>query len=304
MSGARGTDSQQQDRRNAADHARNNPAGDRGTKSQQQDRRNMEAARRAGNAAPGVGTNRDRGTLSQQQDRINMNRALARSNTAPGVGNYSDAMDDYNNINQGFFDDPLGWLGRQFAGGFGVGEIDPRTQAPKSFRGRNTASWGVDPIGAALGLGGMFSGPAGMLASGLYNRGLGIAGVQGPMIAFDGNQPVTGPFSGLGGSSSPSGTAGPSMAGHAGPSMAGQGSRGGGYGSYTAPQVASASRAGAPNAAATASPAGIPNSWAPGIGLQSGLPGYGTYRPGYTFMGPSSATPGIGARMFQPVTRR
>jgi hypothetical protein len=169
-------------------------AGERGTRSQQQDRRNLDAARRAGNAAPGVGANNNRGTLSQQQDRINQNRALARSNTAPGVGNYSDAMNDFNNVGQGFFDDPLGAIGRFFGSGFGVGEIDPSTQAPKSFLGRNTASWGVDPIGAALGIGGSFFGPAGTLVSGLYNRGKSIAGWQGPMIAFDGNQPVTGGF--------------------------------------------------------------------------------------------------------------
>lgn len=189
-SGERGTKSQQQDRRNAADRSRANADRDRGTKSQQQDRRNMDAARRAGNAAPGVGANRDRGTLSQQQDRINMNRALARSNTAPGVGNYSKAMDDYNNIGQGFWDDPFGAIGRMFGSGFGIGEIDPSTQAPKSFLGREEASWGIDPIGAALGIGGMFAGPAGSLVSNAYQGIKGLTGWQGPMIAFDGNQPV------------------------------------------------------------------------------------------------------------------
>lgn len=170
--------------------------GERGTLGQQQDRRNMEAARRAGNAAPGVKNSNDRGTLAQQQDRINTNRALARSNTAPGVGNYSKAMDDFNNVGQGFFDDPLGAIGRFFGSGFGVGEIDPSTQAPKSFLDRTTASWGIDPIGAALGIGGSFLGPAGTLLSGLYSRGLKpLTGWQGPMIAFDGNQPVSGGFS-------------------------------------------------------------------------------------------------------------
>jgi hypothetical protein len=51
MSGARGTASQQQDRRNAADRAGNS----RGTAGQQQDRRNAATAQRAGNVAPGVG---------------------------------------------------------------------------------------------------------------------------------------------------------------------------------------------------------------------------------------------------------
>ncbi len=176
--------------RNSDNHGN---SGQRGTMGQQQDRRNMANARGMGNAAPGVGANNNRGTLAQQQDRINMNRALARSNTAPGVGNYSKAMDDYNNVGQGFFDDPLGAIGRFFGSGFGVGEIDPRTQQNKSFIDRTTASWGVDPIGAALGIGGMFGGPIGTLASGLYNRGKSIAGWQGPMIAFDGNQPVGSP---------------------------------------------------------------------------------------------------------------
>lgn len=204
-SGERGTKSQQQDRRNAADRERaagggSGRSGERGTLGQQQDRRNLDTARRSGNAAPGVGANNNRGTLSQQQDRINTNRALARSNTAPGVGNYSKAMDDYNNIGQGFFDDPFGALGRFLGGGIGIGEIDPSTQAPKSFLGREQASWGIDPIGAALGLGGLAAGPIGTLASGLYNRGIkGLTGWQGPMIAFDGNQPVTGGFPSFGG---------------------------------------------------------------------------------------------------------
>jgi hypothetical protein len=208
-------------------------AGERGTRSQQQDRRNLDAARRAGNAAPGVGANNNRGTLSQQQDRINQNRALARSNTAPGVGNYSDAMNDFNNVGQGFFDDPLGAIGRFFGSGFGVGEIDPSTQAPKSFLGRNTASWGVDPIGAALGIGGSFFGPAGTLVSGLYNRGKSIAGWQGPMIAFDGNQPVTGGFNmpSFGGSSGGVQTA--SGAGGFGGQATRGGTGNGNYGGYS-----------------------------------------------------------------------
>jgi hypothetical protein len=189
--------------RDRADTGRNsgNHGGgaDRGTKSQQQDRQNFGDARRAGNAAPGVGANNNRGTLGQQQDRVNTNRALARSNTAPGVGNYSKAMDDYNNVGQGFFDDPLGTLGRFFGSGFGVGEIDPSTQAPKSFVGRPNASWGIDPLGAAIGLGSNFMGPAGTLLGAGYRGLKSLTGWQGPMIAFDGNQPVTGGFPSLGG---------------------------------------------------------------------------------------------------------
>jgi hypothetical protein len=189
--------------RDRADTGRNsgNHGGgaDRGTKSQQQDRQNFGDARRAGNAAPGVSANNNRGTMGQQQDRINTNRAVARSNTAPGVGNYSKAMDDYNNVGQGFFDDPLGALGRFFGGGFGVGEIDPSTQAPKSFLGRSNASWGIDPLGAAIGLGSNFMGPAGTLVGGAYRGLKNLTGWQGPMIAFDGNQPVTGGFPSMGG---------------------------------------------------------------------------------------------------------
>jgi hypothetical protein len=188
--------------------------GGRGTLGQQQDRRNMDAARRAGNAAPGVGANNNRGTLSQMQDRINTNRAVARSNTAPGVGNYSKAMDDYNNVGQGFFDDPLGTLGRFFGSGFGVGEIDPSTQAPKSFVGRPNASWGIDPLGAAIGLGSNFMGPAGSLVSGAYRGLKSLTGWQGPMIAFDGNQPVTGGFPSMGGM--PAGTNSPQPGGGTG----------------------------------------------------------------------------------------
>jgi hypothetical protein len=244
-SGARGTAGQQQDRQNQRDRERaaggSGNGGNRGTLGQQQDRRNVETARRSGNAAPGVGANNNRGTLAQQQDRVNTNRALARSNTAPGVGNYSDAMNDYNNVGQGFFDDPFGALGRLLGGGFGIGEIDPSTQAPKSFVGRNTASWGIDPIGAALGVGGSFFGPAGSLVSGLYNRGKTLAGWQGPMIAFDGNQPVGGvsnPFSGAFGGGSSGGINTASGVGNFGGGQTAGGHLGGGtgngaYGGYS-----------------------------------------------------------------------
>jgi hypothetical protein len=258
--------------------------GGRGTLGQQQDRRNMDAARRAGNAAPGVGANNNRGTLSQMQDRINTNRAVARSNTAPGVGNYSKAMDDYNNVGQGFFDDPFGALGRFFGGGFGVGEIDPSTQAPKSFVGRDTASWGIDPIGAALGVGGMFGGPLGSLASGVYNRGIkGLMGWQGPMIAFDGNQPVTGGFPSIGGNNG--GGISPQPGGGTGMANAG--------GMGAAPQVAGVQgvqSAGLPRAAAAPQQPGLARFGMPGG--QMNVPGpsqYGVNLPSYGYFG----SPGV-----------
>jgi hypothetical protein len=62
-------------------------SGARGTASQQQDRRNQDNARGAGNSAPGVGGGfgGGRGTMSQQQDRVNMANATRAGNIAPGV---------------------------------------------------------------------------------------------------------------------------------------------------------------------------------------------------------------------------
>jgi hypothetical protein len=71
-------------------------SGARGTASQQQDRRNQDNARGAGNSAPGVGGGGGfgggRGTMSQQQDRVNMANATRAGNMAPGVrGNEFDS---------------------------------------------------------------------------------------------------------------------------------------------------------------------------------------------------------------------
>jgi hypothetical protein len=262
-------------------------SGARGTLGQQQDRRNMETARRSGNAAPGVGANNNRGTLSQMQDRINTNRALARSNTAPGVGNYSKAMDDYNNLGQGFLDDPLGAIGRFFGSGFGVGEIDPSTQAPKSFLGRSTASWGIDPIGAAIGLGSNFMGPAGSLLGAGYRGLKSLSGWQGPMIAFDGNQPVTGGFPSMGGPGSPTS-----------PQSGGGTGNGGQMASIGQPAGVQPVRpAGTPGAA---SPQMAWNSMQPAMlgGPVPGLQNYSVNTPGYNFLGSVGAPQQQQAAMF------
>jgi hypothetical protein len=90
---------------------------------------------------------------------------------------------DYNNT-------PIQNLGNALAGMFGVSEIDPLSQ-PLGARVENEdASWGIDPIGAALGLGG---------ALGLTPFGLGAVysgikygtGWQGPMISFDEYDPIS-----------------------------------------------------------------------------------------------------------------
>jgi hypothetical protein len=192
-------------------------------------------------------------------------------------------MDDYNNVGQGFFDDPLGAFGRFFGGGFGVGEIDPSTQAPKSFVGRSNASWGIDPIGAAIGLGSNFMGPAGTLVGGAYRGLKNMTGWQGPMIAFDGNQPVTGGFPSMGGM--PAGTNSPQPGGGTG--------NGGQF--AQAPGVQPVQAAGVPRAP-TQQMAGMSPFTAPGGQLS--VPGpsqYGVNTPSYGYFGspkPKSAIMG------------
>lgn len=159
--------------------------GDRETGAGARDRAERERANASMSSNRGSG---ERGTLSQQQDRRNLATSRALGNTAPGVGNYSDAMDDFNNIGQGFLDDPLGYLGRKFGGIFGVGEVSPATQPVGTFKTRNTATWGVDPIAAALGLAGV-AGATPLGTGMLYDGALAALGSQGPMISFNGPQP-------------------------------------------------------------------------------------------------------------------
>lgn len=101
------------------------------------------------------------------------------------VRNLGKAGVDYANMNQGFFDDPLGAIGRWIGRSFGVGEVNPSMQALGARIGNPNASWGIDPIGAALGIGGL--GLVGTGAPGsIYGAGKHITGWNGPMLSFDG----------------------------------------------------------------------------------------------------------------------
>jgi hypothetical protein len=148
-----------------------------------------------GSANPDRGGAKASGMSSVAADKMIMDKYLADpTQELPDERSYWDAVrnlgiasNDYNNVNQGFFDDPLGYIGRQLGGAFGIGEIDPINQALGARVGTPTADWGIDPIGAALGLAGAV-GPGGIGLLGTGYRGIKNAlGWDGPMIAFDGS---------------------------------------------------------------------------------------------------------------------
>lgn len=107
-----------------------------------------------------------------------------------GVGNLGKASNDEMNRGQGFSADPLGAIARGLGSIFGIGEVDPLSQ-PLGARVNNpNASWGVDPVGAVLGAGGL----AGVVPFGLGSLWSGfkhLSGYQGPMYSFDGYQPIS-----------------------------------------------------------------------------------------------------------------
>lgn len=137
------------------------------------------------------------GMSSAAADRMMIDRYMSRPEEQiatdkdywDSVRNLGTAGTDYDNYNQGFTDDPLGYIGRIVGGIFGVGEIDPTTQALGARKAKPEASWGIDPIGALLGAGGVIGGVPGPGA--LWSGLKALSGYQGPVIAFDGNQPIT-----------------------------------------------------------------------------------------------------------------
>lgn len=210
--------------------------GDRGTLGQQQDRRNIEAARAAGNTAPGVKGPSGSGGNATIADKMIMDRYISTpAEKIPDEKSYWDAVKNLGPAyldKQNYGNSIIDTLGNTLAGVFGVGEINPLSQ-PLGARVNNPdASWGVDPIGAALGIGGL----AGAVPFGfgsIYQGIKGLTGYQGPMISFDGYNPISteesassyhwgqdGALSGLIGGG---GNAGPAAGGGTGQGQIGQG---------------------------------------------------------------------------------
>jgi len=131
-------------------------AGERGTLSQQQDRRNTEAARRAGNSAPGV---RGAGGGSFVGG-TGLTRDKMRTQDQIGA-NVSKALNDQRGVGDSFLDR----IGNMIAGAFGFNEMDP-TRPGYSAPGRpgmtGKADWGFDPVGLAGGLAGSAFGIPGL----------------------------------------------------------------------------------------------------------------------------------------------
>jgi hypothetical protein len=229
---------------------------DRGTMGQQQDRRNMDAARAAGNRAPGVARGGGFGTGSSTaaQHQIAIGKTRAPSIPAGGVaqGNYptqDDAMADYakavgKHATRGFFDKALDFLG----GGF-YDPKEPMAGNPRSFAGGDFHST-TNPgsvMGALLGgfgggvgsLLGKFAGPAYTKAGlpEIWHGGYGQPDLRNGIMGNTDN-PMGGSMADIGGGHTYSSGSGPGATG-AGPSFAGGGSGNSGIGSYkpaSAPQ--------------------------------------------------------------------
>jgi len=164
------------------------------------DRRASQASANAAAAArtretQSIGTGRGNATIA---DRMIMDRYLGNPEERikdersywDAVRNLGRAANDYQNRGQGFTQDPLGSIGRALGSMLGIGEIDPTTQPLGARAMKPEASWGIDPLGAALGL----AGAAGLTPIGLgalYQGAKSIAGYQGPMISFDEYDPIT-----------------------------------------------------------------------------------------------------------------
>lgn len=124
-------------------------SGARGTASQQQDRRNQADRDRARNG----GSSGERGTLGQQQDRRNFEKAKKTGLDAPGVGKavdaYVDRVRDYEDEGNTTVEN----AGNMLAGLAGFSELDPEYD-PENLNTR--ADWGFDvaaAVAGAVGLG-------------------------------------------------------------------------------------------------------------------------------------------------------
>lgn len=103
-----------------------------------------------------------------------------------GVGNLGRAYGDFKDYGNSTLDN----IGNALAGIVGIGEINPLTQGLGARTKNPNASWGVDPIGAVLGAGGL----AGITPFGLgaaYSGAKKLSGYQGPMISFDEYDPIS-----------------------------------------------------------------------------------------------------------------
>jgi hypothetical protein len=139
-----------------------------------------------GGGGGGVGGTKAVGTAALA-DKVVQDRYIAdQSQKIPNERAYWDAVsnlgkryNDYKNKGNSFGEN----LGNMALGALGVSEIDPTQQALGAGVGNPKASWGVDPLGVALGIGGMASGlPIGSA----YTLGKKVTGYQGPMVGFDG----------------------------------------------------------------------------------------------------------------------
>jgi hypothetical protein len=180
---------------------------------------------------------------------------------APGYQgtNFSKAVKDFQD--QGIANKALDFF-------TGIHELNP----VDAWNGTANASWGIDPLGTALGLGGMAAGIPGLgtAYSGLKH----LIGFKGPQMAFSG-QPT-----------GYSGYSAPGIATASG-SRPGMGGGNGGNGNNGLGQMAQRP-AMAPQPPAQAAPMAQPPrmSFMPARTLQSPLANYSSFRPGYSFMGP------------------
>lgn len=185
---------------------------------------------------------------------------------------------DYRNVGNSFGEN----VGNRLAGLFGFNEQPPSLSAAakrvdQTAPGMVTdkrAGWGFDPAPAlGMALGGAFGVPLVGTVTDYLSKMAGrpLEMSMGPSV--------------FGGGPSYGGTA-PGM----GPSMA---NRFGNTGARDFGAAAMAARPSPPMAPTTrpAAPPAPPRpmSWSSGAQLSSGLPGYGTFRPGYSFVGPGGA---------------
>jgi hypothetical protein len=295
----------ERDRADTGRNSNNHGGGaDRGTKSQQQDRRNMDAARAAGNRAPGVrgGGRNASGMSSAAADHlVAMGRVSTPSIPGTGVaqGNYStqdQAYADYAKsvgqyANRGFIDRAMDWLG----GGF-YDPKEPMAGNPRSFAGGDFHST-TNPGSVLGGLAGLFGGGVGSVLGKIAGPAYTAAGL--PEIWHGGyGQPdmrtgplgnTTNPMGGTmadigGGHTYPSGGApGGGWAGVNSPQPGGGTGNGGQF--VQAPGVQPIQAAGLPQAPAAQQP-GLARFGMPGG--QMNVPGpsqYGVNLPSYGYFG-------------------
>lgn len=279
-SGARGTASQQQDRRNEADRARGQ--ADRGTRSQQQDRRNMETARAAGNSAPGVrGGGNSGGVRATKLDTRTLNPqtpgwgALGPRGPIAGWGN----TPEFNRAMKEYLDRGLGVKALDFLGGSWFDAVKPAALKPETYAG-GTYHTGTHVPGVVGGLvGSAFGGPLGGQILGS------LAGqIPGGTVLHGGDPALAGYNTGTGvpGASIPGGGTGMANAGGVGSPS--------GINGVSGVQAAGT----APRPAVPSGPPPMQQGVMPGQTLGSPIAGLGNYQvntPSYGYFGSPGGAP-------------